>query len=197
MKIPFVVWVGCLAAIVCSGLPAATHAAPGASAQCGDPKSQAGYFLSVIREIVLNGDLTDRKSLETILETKFDAHPDTAGALAGHRTEYTSHTLFGRPADVDYSYLDDPATQKKWGWIAALKVNLDPSWPSVSPEAVEACFEDVGKDRPLRILNVDGGRSSWMKPIPRMPPGGGKLRITWSYSRDRNHVDLVGIYLDP
>ena len=194
MKMPSFLWVNCRAAVVCFGLLAPAQAALGAVAQCGDPKSQAGYFLAVIREIALNGDLTDRKSLETILETKFDAHPETEGVQAGHRVNYTSHTLFGRPTDVDYSYLDDPGMQKKSGWIAELRVYLDPSWPPLPPEAVEACFADVRQNRPMAL---DGGGSSWVRRIPRIPAGGGKLRIVWSYSRDRNRVDLIGIYLAP
>lgn len=178
---------------VCAARESARKAAP---ARCGDEKTQSGYFLSIIRDIALNGDLTDPKPLQTILETKFDAHPVTEGEQAGHRTNYASYSMFGRPAEVTYAVLDDPALQRKAGLVASLRIQLGASWAAIPPKDVENCFADLG-DRPVRRPTADGTGSSWSKPIPRVPETGGRIRVTWSDAGNQNRVDTIGILLSP
>lgn len=196
MKMPLVVWVSCLAAIICSGLPARAHAASGAPVQCGDPKSLAGYFLSVVREIALNGGLTDRKSLETILETKFDAPWDVAGGQGAPHTVYASTTMFGRPTRVVYDRTEGSDGKRQAIPVISLTITMPPSWPALLPATVESCFADAG-GQPQRRQRYGAPGSSWTKSIPRALAGGERLLIAWSDGENRDRVDEVAIFLNP
>ncbi len=155
------------------------------TARCGDEKTQSGYFLSVIREIALNGDLTDRKSLETILETKFDAPQEIADGQGAPHAVYSSTTMFGRPASVVYDQ----------GRAITLTITMPPSWPALPPAMVEGCFADFGGAAQRRRVDGMPG-SSWAKSIPRALDGGGKLRVAWSDPANSGRVDAVAIALE-
>jgi hypothetical protein len=155
-------------AVVCAAFLAA--ASPVTAAPCGDPKTQGGYFLDVVRDIALNSDLTDLKPLQTILESKLDAHPVIEGEEAGHRVDYSGHALFGHPAEVTYSAIDEPRLQKKAGWVATLTVRFDPAWLALAPKTVEACLT---------------------------PTSSGRLRVTWNASGGAGRIGEITITLAP
>jgi hypothetical protein len=197
MKMPSLVWIRGPVAIVCFGLLAVTPTASAATAQCSDPNTPAGYLLQVVHEIAANGDLTDRKSLETILETKFDAHPVTDGPQAGHRVDYSSTTLFGHPAAVDYTAIDDPGMQKRSFMIAALRIRPDPSQMMLATGAVTACLADLGAAPPINRPMKDAVGSYWTERVSRTVPGGGSLRLAWKDPDGTAHVNEIGITLEP
>jgi hypothetical protein len=194
MRTPSFVQVHCWAAIGC--LLAVTPAASAATAHCGASDTPAGYLLQVVHDIAATGDLTDRKSLETILETKFDAHPVTDGPQAGHRVDYSSTTLFGHPAAVDYTSLDDPGMQKKSLMIAALRIRPDPSQIMLTPGAVAACLADLGAALPINRPMKDAVGSYWTERVSSIVSGG-SLRLIWKDSDGTGRVDEIDIVLEP
>jgi hypothetical protein len=197
MKIPSIVSRNSRAAIICCGLLTVTPAALAARAQCSDPNTPPGYLLQVVHDIAATGDLTDRKSLETILETKFDAHPVTDGPQAGHRVDYASTTLFGHPAAVDYTSLDDPNMQTRSFMIAALRIRPDPSQMALATETVAACLADLGAAAPVNRPMKDAVGSYWTERVSRTVPGGGSLRLVWKDPDGTGHVNEIGITLEP
>ena len=197
MKMPSFARIYCRAAIVCCGLLAPAHAVLGATAHCASPDTPAGYLLQVVHEIAAHGDLTDRKSLETILETKFDAHSVVDGPQAGHRVDYSSTSLFGHPAAVDYAALDDPDMQKRSFMIAALRIRPDASQIVLATGAVTACLADLAAGPPVNRPMKDAVGSYWTARIARTVAGGGSLRLVWKDSGGTGHVNEIGITLVP
>jgi len=176
--------------LVLFGALALLAALPAPAAQCGDPKSTAGYFLEVVRAIALDYDLSDPRPIGTLLEGKLT--PDAAHARPDYEN-LGSSSLFGQPASVIYSRHDTPAPHERG--VVTLVVKLGGSWPDIAPDTVAACFADIG-EKPRNIPHRDGPGVSWEKTVPRAVEGGGAVRVFWTAGQDEKRLEYLAIFLD-
>lgn len=168
----------------------ALAAPPALAAQCGNPKTTAGYFLEVVRAIALDYDLTDPRPIGTLLEGKLT--PDAARARPGYE-ELAGYSLFGRPAQIVYSRHDDPPPNERG--VVTLAIRPSASWPDIAPQTVDACLADVGgKSKAIPVR--DGPGQSWEKTISRTARGGGGIRVVWTTGQDGKRLDYLAIFLD-